>query len=70
LALCVYEYLITFEHELRIVWQGRITVTSVIFLLNRWVMMLPEVITLMFDLMLPPTTQAVRNPSKISLINH
>ena len=35
----LYEYFITLEHEIYIGWQRRVTATSFMFLLNRFVML-------------------------------
>ncbi|RPD56564.1 hypothetical protein L226DRAFT_455382 [Lentinus tigrinus ALCF2SS1-7] len=40
-----YEYLITFDSEIRLVWSRRITGASVLFFLNRYIMLLQNVIT-------------------------
>lgn len=40
IALCIYEYLITFRHEVSIFWQKKMNVTSVMFATTRWVMLL------------------------------
>lgn len=39
LATAVYEYCITFEHEVSISWHFPVTATSLIFLLNRWALL-------------------------------
>ncbi|KIP05218.1 hypothetical protein PHLGIDRAFT_119999 [Phlebiopsis gigantea 11061_1 CR5-6] len=41
-ALSCYEYIITFKSEVAHGWQGKLTVKSLVFLVNRWLLILPS----------------------------
>ena len=45
-ALIFYEYAITFNNEVRLIWRRRITAASVLFFLNRYIMILDNIVTL------------------------
>ncbi|KAI0667152.1 hypothetical protein C8Q78DRAFT_982689, partial [Trametes maxima] len=45
-TLIFYEYLITFEDEFRLIWRGKLTGASVIFVLNRYIMVVQNAITM------------------------
>ncbi|KAI0325606.1 hypothetical protein GY45DRAFT_1260568 [Cubamyces sp. BRFM 1775] len=45
-ALIFHEYFITFDSEVRLIWRRRITGASVLFFLNRYIMIFDNVITL------------------------
>ncbi len=44
-AVVFYEYVISFDDEVRLVWRRKITGASVIFFLNRYLLVLQSVIT-------------------------
>lgn len=46
LALIFYEYAITIDNEVRLIWRRRITGASVIFFLNRYIMIADSIITI------------------------
>ncbi|KAH9896095.1 hypothetical protein C8Q73DRAFT_745200 [Cubamyces lactineus] len=45
-ALIFYEYAITFNNEVRLIWRRRITAASVLYFLNRYIMILDNIVTL------------------------
>ncbi|KAI0641610.1 hypothetical protein C8Q79DRAFT_1014055 [Trametes meyenii] len=54
-TLIFYEYLITFEDEFRLIWRGKLTGASVIFVLNRYIMVVQNAITMASVAPLPNT---------------
>ena len=45
-AWTVWEYIITFGDEVEVFWTRRVTATSLIFLLNRWALLVGTVLSL------------------------
>ena len=66
-AIMLYEYFITLENEVSLGWQRRVTATSIMFLLNRYVMLsmiISEIITML------PVTGLITSPVSQLLINN
>lgn len=65
-VLPVYEYIITFRHEVAIVWTSRISAVSVLLLSIRWNMLLTGILTA------APSTPQVRQLRHLSffLLTH
>lgn len=57
-ALLLYEFLITFEDEVEIIWRSKVTAVSLLLLLLRWVSMVGYAIVTS----LPGTSQVGRRP--------
>lgn len=55
-ALTFYEYVITFKHEVEIVWRKRFTVASYLLLSTRWTLLVGGIM-----LTLPPPDPEVRS---------
>lgn len=54
-ALVVYEFLITFEQELAVVWRRKLTLASVLLIAIRWTILLEAIF-----LILPQPSETVR----------
>lgn len=44
LALVIYEFIITFEHEVAIVWRRKLSMTSILLAVIRWSMVVNAVL--------------------------
>ncbi|EKM51717.1 uncharacterized protein PHACADRAFT_102465 [Phanerochaete carnosa HHB-10118-sp] len=63
-ALVVYEYLITFDQEVAIVWRKKITLTSAFLVIIRWAMVVNAIIA-----NIVPSTDLVPSSSTTSIVH-
>ena len=54
-ALVLYEICITIEDEVALVWQRRVTATTILFIMNRWALIIPVVYNLLLYPFIPST---------------
>ena len=59
----MYEFTITFNKEVELFWKRKITLSSVLFLLNRYLSLIVNMIYAPWPLSLSPKTQAVGDTS-------
>ena len=59
----MYEFTVTFNKEVELFWKRKITLSSVLFLLNRYLPLIVNMIYAPWPLSLSPKTQAVSDMS-------